>query len=251
MVMRKDLYAIDGKIYRFSSAVFDSLIGSGAKGAERMRSLADYMHVSLSSIKDWRRGAHVPSDIEKVEDIARWGHVDLDSLLVKERNGMSEKLSEKQLNVLCGLWNQAYDFLELCEYTDRFVWESVDLCRIPSSLLHDVQITPDGAIVEAGWEIKSDELHLLTMEAYNRACRRAYPYVGETELYNKLLDFYGIINEVGYGEEDGDWLPDPDMIFEPHEDGYVAPMVKAELKGKKLLDEVSDELVAARETLKG
>ena len=32
---------------------------------------------------------------------------------------MDEKLSERQLDVLCALWNQAYDFLDLCEETDH------------------------------------------------------------------------------------------------------------------------------------
>lgn len=33
---------------------------------------------------------------------------------------MDEKLTENQLDVLCVLWNQAYDFLDLCEETDQF-----------------------------------------------------------------------------------------------------------------------------------
>lgn len=64
--MRKDTYRIGDGTFAFSPAVFDSLLGHGAKGAARMRELAGAMHVSISSIKDWRRGTHAPSDFEKV-----------------------------------------------------------------------------------------------------------------------------------------------------------------------------------------
>lgn len=75
--MRKDTYRIGDGTFAFSPAVFDSLLGHGAKGAARMRELAGAMHVSISSIKDWRRGTHAPSDFEKVEDIACWAHIDV------------------------------------------------------------------------------------------------------------------------------------------------------------------------------
>ena len=47
---------------------------------------------------------------------------------------MDEKLSERQLDVLCALWNQAYDFLDLCEETDHLVWPTTDCaaCRARS-----------------------------------------------------------------------------------------------------------------------
>lgn len=47
---------------------------------------------------------------------------------------MDEKLTENQLDVLCVLWNQAYDFLDLCEETDHFVWPTTDLRCVPVSL---------------------------------------------------------------------------------------------------------------------
>lgn len=121
--MRKDTYRIGDGTFAFSPAVFDSLLGHGAKGAARMRELAGAMHVSISSIKDWRRGTHAPSDFEKVEDIACWAHIDVADLLIESGDRtMDEKLTENQLDVLCVLWNQAYDFLDLCEETDHFVW---------------------------------------------------------------------------------------------------------------------------------
>ena len=107
--MRKDTYRIGDGTFAFSPAVFDSLLGHGAKGAARMRELAGAMHVSISSIKDWRRGTHAPSDFEKVEDIACWAHIDVADLLIESGDRtMDEKLTENQLDVLCVLWNQAY-----------------------------------------------------------------------------------------------------------------------------------------------
>lgn len=131
--MRKDTYRIGDGTFAFSPAVFDSLLGHGAKGAARMRELAGAMHVSISSIKDWRRGTHAPSDFEKVEDIACWAHIDVADLLIESGDRtMDEKLTENQLDVLCVLWNQAYDFLDLCEETDHFVWPTTDLRCVPT-----------------------------------------------------------------------------------------------------------------------
>lgn len=142
--MRKDTYRIGDGTFAFSPAVFDSLLGHGAKGAARMRELAGAMHVSISSIKDWRRGTHAPSGFEKVEDIACWAHIDVAALLIESGDRtMDEKLTENQLDVLCVLWNQAYDFLDLCEETDHFVWPTTDLRCVPDSILHDIKVNPE------------------------------------------------------------------------------------------------------------
>lgn len=220
--MRKDTYRIGDGTFAFSPAVFDSLLGHGAKGAARMRELAGAMHVSISSIKDWRRGTHAPSDFEKVEDIACWAHIDVADLLIESGDRtMDEKLTENQLDVLCVLWNQAYDFLDLCEETDHFVWPTTDLRCVPDSILHDIKVNPEDDKSRPPWEIGTEDLFLQTLDVYLRACRRATPY---------------------------EWLPDPDMIFDPHEDGYVSPMEAAELKCRKLLDEIRNDLLALRPT---
>lgn len=152
--MRKDTYRIGDGTFAFSPAVFDSLLGHGAKGAARMRELAGAMHVSISSIKDWRRGTHAPSDFEKVEDIACWAHIDVADLLIESGDRtMDEKLTENQLDVLCVLWNQAYDFLDLCEETDHFVWPTTDLRCVPDSILHDIKVNPEDDKSRPPWEI--------------------------------------------------------------------------------------------------
>lgn len=93
---------------------------------------------------DGRRGTHAPSDFEKVEDIACWAHIDVADLLIESGDRtMDEKLTENQLDVLCVLWNQAYDFLDLCEETDHFVWPTTDLRCVPDSILHDIKVNPE------------------------------------------------------------------------------------------------------------
>lgn len=169
--MRKDTYRIGDGTFAFSPAVFDSLLGHGAKGAARMRELAGAMHVSISSIKDWRRGTHAPSDFEKVEDIACWAHIDVADLLIESGDRtMDEKLTENQLDVLCVLWNQAYDFLDLCEETDHFVWPTTDLRCVPDSILHDIKVNPEDDKSRPPWEIGTEDLFLQTLDVYLRAC---------------------------------------------------------------------------------
>lgn len=191
-----------------------------------MRELAGAMHVSISSIKDWRRGTHAPSDFEKVEDIACWAHIDVADLLIESGD----------------------DFLDLCEETDHFVWPTTDLRCVPDSILHDIKVNPEDDKPRPPWEIGTEDLFLQTLDVYLRACRRATPYVGESDIFVRLLGLCDIMTETAFGEDDGKWLPDPDMIFDPHEDGYVSPMEAAELKCRKLLDEIRNDLLALRPT---
>lgn len=209
--MRKDTYRIGDGTFAFSPAVFDSLLGHGAKGAARMRELAGAMHVSISSIKDWRRGTHAPSDFEKVEDIACWAHIDVADLLIESG-------------------------------------DTTDLRCVPDSILHDIKVNPEDDKSRPPWEIGTEDLFLQTLDVYLRACRRATPYVGESDIFVRLLGLCDIMTETAFGEDDGKWLPDPDMIFDPHEDGYVSPMEAAELKCRKLLDEIRNDLLALRPT---
>lgn len=202
--MRKDTYRIGDGTFAFSPAVFDSLLGHGAKGAARMRELAGAMHVSISSIKDWRRGTHAPSGFEKVEDIACWAHIDVADLLIESGDRtMDEKLTENQLDVLCVLWNQAYDFLDLCEETDHFVWPTTDLRCVPDSILHDIKVNPEDDKSRPPWEIGTEDLFLQTLDVYLRACRRATPYVGESDIFVRLLGLCDIMTETAFGEDDG------------------------------------------------
>ena len=236
----------------FYSSALSALAGECADDmgkSARMRELAGAMHVSISSIKDRRRGTHAPSDFEKVEDIACWAHIDVADLLIESGDRtMDEKLTENQLDVLCVLWNQAYDFLDLCEETDHFVWPTTDLRCVPDSILHDIKVNPEDDKSRPPWEIGTEDLFLQTLDVYLRACRRATPYVGESDIFVRLLGLCDIMTETAFGEDDGKWLPDPDMIFDPHEDGYVSPMEAAELKCRKLLDEIRNDLLALRPT---
>lgn len=127
---------------------------------------------------------------------------------------MDEKLTENQLDVLCVLWNQAYDFLDLCEETDHFVWPTTDLRCVPDSILHDIKVNPEDDKSRPPWEIGTEDLFLQTLDVYLRACRRATPYVGESDIFVRLLGLCDIMTETAFGEDDGKWLPDPDMIFD-------------------------------------
>lgn len=120
------------------------------------------------------------------------------------------------------LWNQAYDFLDLCEETDHFVWPTTDLRCVPDSILHDIKVNPEDDKSRPPWEIGTEDLFLQTLDVYLRACRRATPYVGESDIFVRLLGLCDIMTETAFGEDDGKWLPDRDMTFDPHEDGYVA-----------------------------
>ena len=66
---------------------------------------------------------------------------------------MDEKLTVNQLDVLCVLWNQAYDFLDLCEETDHFVWPTTDLRCVPDLILHDIKVNPEDDKSRPPWEI--------------------------------------------------------------------------------------------------
>ena len=133
---------------------------------------------------------------------------------------MDEKLTENQLDVRC----------------------------VPDSILHDIKVNPEDDKSRPPWEIGTEDLFLQTLDVYLRACRRATPYVGESDILVRLLGLCDIMTETAFGEDDGKWLPDPDMIFDPHEDGYVSPMEAAELKCRKLLDEIRNDLLALRPT---
>lgn len=57
--MRKDTYRIGDGTFAFSPAVFDSLLGHGAKGAARMRELAGAMHTRKVEQAVWGRPVRI------------------------------------------------------------------------------------------------------------------------------------------------------------------------------------------------
>lgn len=179
--MKRNVYQMGDATYAFSSGSFDALLGHGSVGASKMRELSHVVNVSVSSIKDWRSGAHVPSDIAKVRDVAGWLGVETCQLLIKMGDeSMEEHLTERQLDVLCDLWAQAFDFLELAKETDYFVWSDYDLDRIPPSLHRDAVVVEDASVDGEPNSILSLGLHEQVLNAYSRSLRRAYPVVGNT-----------------------------------------------------------------------
>lgn len=248
--MKRNVYQLGDATYAFSPGSFDALLGHGSVGASKMRELSHAVNVSVSSIKDWRSGAHAPSDIEKVGDVARWLGVETNELLIKMGDeSMEERLTERQLDVLCDLWAQAFDFLELAKETDYFVWSDYDLDRIPPSLHRDAVVIEDASVDGEPNSILSLGLHEQVLNAYSRSLRRAYPVVGNTGAYVCLREFRDSIVDGMCYDETGEWLPDPDMLYDPHSEGYVAPMVAKASEGCRLLDELGEQLLAYRERL--
>lgn len=248
--MKRNIYQIDDAAYAFSSGSFDALLGHGSVGASKMRELSHAVNVSVSSIKDWRSGAHVPSDIAKVRDVASWLEVEASQLLIKMGDeSMEERLTERQLDVLCDLWAQAFDFLELAKETDYFVWNDYDLDRIPPSLRRDAVVVEDASVDGEPNSILSPFLHEQVLNAYSRSLHRAYPIVGSTGAYACLREFRDSIADGMCYDETGEWLPDPDMLYDPQPEGYVAPMVAKASEGRRLLDELSEQLLTYRNKL--
>ena len=248
--MKRYVYQMGDATYAFSSGSFDALLGHGSVGASKMRELSHVVNVSVSSIKDWRSGAHVPSDIAKVRDVAGWLGVETCQLLIKMGDeSMEEHLTERQLDVLCDLWALAFDFLELAKETDYFVWSDYDLDRIPPSLHRDAVVVEDASVDGEPNSILSLGLHEQVLNAYSRSLRRAYPVVGNTEAYASLQEFESSILDGMCYDETGEWLPDPDMLYDPQPEGYVAPMVAKASEGRRLLDELGEQLLAYRERL--
>ena len=85
--------------------------------------------------------------------------------------------------MLCVLWNQAYDFLDLCEETDLFVWPTTDLRCVPDSILHDIKVNPEDDKSRPPWEIGTEDLFLQTLDVYlPRVPDARPPYVGESDI---------------------------------------------------------------------
>ena len=250
--MMQAVYELDGKVFRFSPVVLDGLLGRGAKGADRMRKLAAAINVSVSSLKDWRRGIHSPSGIEKIDDIAAWAGIPRASLLIEiegETNMSTdpietEQLTQLQIAALCKLWNSAHDFLDLAEAVDLFVWPDVKLERIPQSIRPELTLEAADAFAETG-AVSSCDLLESARESYLREVRRASPVAGSSMLFAELMKFADVIEKLGYGEEGEDWIPDPDILYDPQEEGYISPMDLAILEGRRLLDGIREGLLKA------
>ena len=100
---------------------------------------------------------------------------------------MDEKLTENQLDVLCVLWNQAYDFLDLCEETDHFVWPTTDLRCVPDSILHDIKVNPEDDKSRPPWEIGTRGPVPPDARRVPPRVPTRDPYVGESDIFVRLL----------------------------------------------------------------
>ncbi len=221
--MDKTTYTLKGKTYLFSSEALDALIRSRKDGPSKtMSELARAMHVSLTSVKEWRRGAHAPSDITKVEDLARFFHAQTETLLREETTAMT-KLSDVQLMAFYRVHKKISEFFWIATNTDHMVWDEYDLRGFPQSLVADVAssclwtqgITSSFKLEYGEYGVKIQDLHQQLWEGICRQLEAEKPLLYSCELYDELCEY---IEKYVYGyaidEEAGEWLPDPDAIFE-------------------------------------
>lgn len=221
--MDRTSYVLEGKTYRFSSEALDALVRGRRDGPHKtMRELAGAIHVSLTSVKEWRRGAHAPSDIAKVEDIARFFHTQMETLLREEATAMT-KLNDIQLMAFWRVHKKIQEFFWLVESTDHLVWNEYNLKGFPPSLVGDVVPSwrwPQSEISlskltygESG--IKAPDLHQQLWEGICRALEAEKPLLFSCGLYGDLSDY---VEKYVFGyaidNESYEWLPDPDDIYE-------------------------------------
>lgn len=136
-------YVLEDGTYRFSSAAFNALFRDGTKGPQAiMQAMSTELHVGISSIMEWRRGAHAPSDIEKVKDIAGFFGIEPEALLIKEaampEHESESKLNDLQVMALYRVNAAIVDFYQLMNLIDKLVWGEYDLEQFPPSLVVDV-----------------------------------------------------------------------------------------------------------------
>ncbi|WP_322354846.1 hypothetical protein [Paratractidigestivibacter sp.] len=219
--MGKTTYALGGKEYLFSGEALDALVRGRRDGPQKtMRELAGAMHVSLTSVKEWRRGVHAPSDLAKVEDLARFFRTGTETLLRERTEGMT-KLSDTQLMAFYRVHRKISEFFWLAENTDRLVWDEYDLRGFPPSLVADVvptRLWPQAVVrcrecIEHG--VRAADLHQQLWEGVCRALEAEKPLLFSCGLYQELEDY---VEKYVYGyaidDERGEWIPDPDDIYE-------------------------------------
>lgn len=244
-------YALEGRTYRFSSEALDTLIRGRREGPYRTtRELARAIHVSPSSVKEWRCGTHAPSDLSKVEDCAMFFRTKTETLLKEEMIAMT-KLDDLQLKSFCRVHGKILEFFWMAEYSDRFVWSEYDLRGFPPSLVGDVvptRLWSQGSgreLAHGAHGIKAADLHQRLWEGVCRALEVEKPVLFSCGLYGDLSDY---VERYVYGyaidAESYEWVPDPDALFEPQDDACVSPslshMESVEVEASKAMAEIAE-----------
>ena len=235
--MAETRYAIDGETCRFSHGALDALVrGRRAGPHATMRDMASSLNVSLTSIKEWRRGAHAPSDISKVEDLAAYFRAPVAALLKKEENPAMTKLNDIQLMAFYRVHKKISEFFWMVENTDHLVWHEYDLLGYPRSIVADLvptyrwppTETSPSKLTYGEHGIRAQDLHQQLWEGTCRALEAEKPLLLSCGLYDELDEYIEkYVYGYGYGDEEGGWIPGPDGLFEPNPPSHME-IVEAE-----------------------
>lgn len=246
--MDKQTYWLDGRQYQFNNKAFDVLVHRSSKNGTvaLMRRISKEIAVSIPSLKEWRRGAHSPSDITKVSDLAKFFGLETTQLLkeIPMPDTTSCKLNKLQTKAFCKIYRLILDFNAIAVNTDCFVWDEYDLRRFAATMVKD--IVPSWRIGGGGEYkyrhgrdgITAEDLHQQLYDNLALALDKEKPLLEPSGAYDELGNY---LEEYVYkyaNDENGEWVPDPDMLFDPQPEGYVAPMRQNALEGQKMLDEL-------------
>lgn len=189
----KILEVREGKEYVFSSFSFKVNVqkyksekkSQGQKVSNEWiwESIAQEVHVTMDSIRNWMYGKNGPSDLESVKAIARYLNIDYHDLLkVQEEKIMSEKT-----NVICNMVNAT---------------ETKDVIRVIYQKMSEFM---DDAVDELCFD-SDEEMYLIYLSVYKELIRTLHQSMIDIPpaIYDQLKDV--VENELSlylYGPECG------------------------------------------------
>ena len=190
---------------------------------QTLQEIGEAVHAAWPTVRDWANGAHSPDGLEIVESLARHLGVPVEHLLEEEETMEHVQLSDLQLKALARVSRQIARFFGLLELTDCLVWSEYDLRGLPASLAEDIiptalnpaePETPESMRYgESG--IRGDSLCIQATDRIWRALREEQPLLMDTPAYDDLAEFVSEHIDRYPLDEEGEWLLDPDLLFEP------------------------------------
>lgn len=246
--MDKQTYWLNGHEYQFNNKAFDILVRRSSKDGTvaLMRRISEEIAVSVPSLKEWRRGAHSPSDIAKVSDLAKFFGLETTQLLkeIPMSDSTNCKLNKLQTKAFCKIYRLILNFNTIAVNTDCFVWDEYNLRRFASTLIKNVipsYLNSGGNEYKYTYGrhgITAEDLHQQLYENLALTLDKEKPLLEPSGAYDDLGNYlYEYVYRYANNEND-EWIPDPDMLYDPQPEGYIAPMRQNALEGQKALDEL-------------
>jgi hypothetical protein len=219
-----------------------------------MRSMANALGFSLSSIKDWRSGYYAPDDLSKVDDLARYLHVDRAMLLspLAEELQMGETLNDREAEGLFPVYREIVDFFELVDVTDQLVWHEYDLRSLSPALARDVVPSHlyapslDRTPATGPMGVTNIDLHDQVSRRVRRALTEQKARLGSSFVYADLDAFVDEYIEMFPYDENDEWVPDPDLLYEPPKCFSPSPMALKQAEAQKALDSICKQYLGWR-----